>query len=243
MNIRTVIIIILILAVFSCRKQPEIPKELSYSFEYLDNNWDPEAIEVFKNITEKDETASIYHFGIGMHLRNRLLNNNVRSDSIVKFFNRLGIDHFDHMSGIILATYHRHLNGIELDLDGLVNEIITSEKPLKECEKQVRKRAKNIYTQFNVLDSILIKMPVDNGSVFGYYCPRDWNFRSNIDLSIEGIITEKFIIDSIPFYDHLIYNFKVKILKLNNERIEYFMEEIKIGDRIDLTLEDSFKIE
>ena len=248
MNIRNIILIFLTLSILSCDRRQDIPKELNYSFEYLNKSWSSKEIEIFKRMPENDSILSNYDFGIVLQLRNDLFRPNEKSDLIVKFFRDLGINYNGYMSEIILRTYHRHLNNVELDFDDLVNNIverhkIAAEKHEKDCNKQKREIAKNTYNKFNISDSIQIKMPVNNGSVFGYYCPKDWDFKSSVDLAIEGIITEKFTRDSIEYFDHINYNFKLKILTLNNDQIKYFYEEIKIGNQIDLSLEDSFIIE
>lgn len=36
---------------------------------------------------------------------------------LAKYFNEMGIFHPDDMSGIILTSFHRHLNGKDLQLD------------------------------------------------------------------------------------------------------------------------------
>jgi hypothetical protein len=86
MNIRYLLILLLTFSSLSCNGQEKIPKELKFSFEYLNKNWDAKEIETFKNISENDSTTPRnYHFGIGMHLRNNLLRHNEQSENLTKF--------------------------------------------------------------------------------------------------------------------------------------------------------------
>lgn len=58
-------------------------------------------------ISEEEFTVNT-HFGFGMWIRN---NWNLWGGSRLSiYFNQKGIHHPDDMSGIILVSYHRHLN-------------------------------------------------------------------------------------------------------------------------------------
>ncbi len=252
MKLKIALIAFLTLLILSCHQNNEIPKELKYSFEYLNEHWDSEEIEKFKNIKENDTTPSDYHFGVGMHIRNNLLRHNKRSDSIVKFFNSIGIKHYDYMSGIILTSYHRHLNKTDIDLNGQVNEIVAFLKPTVDCWNKRRTEAAKIYSEYQLNDSIQIKMPVNiignKRSVVSYDCPNsDWRYGNSKDLQVKGIITEKYIKkDSFSDNPNEIvkyYYFKIKISYLNNETTQIFMKDVSIGDEIELSLYSSFKTE
>ena len=236
----------------SCQKREEIPQELIYSFEYLNENWDKKEINKFRSISENDTTPRDYHFGIGMHIRNNLLRHNPKSDSIVKFFNDLEISHFDYMSGIILTSYHRHLNEKDINLKEQVNGIIEMLKPTVDCQNRRKKKAKELYNSFKVIDTISVQMPVstfsNNKSVISYNCPNDsWHFDNAKDLLIDGIITEKYIrkdsFSDNPNEIYEEYNFKLKILKMNNPDIHYFTTEVTTGDEIELPLDYSYNVE
>jgi hypothetical protein len=137
---RYLLILFITLSLFSCNGQDDIPKELKLSFEYLNKNWDSKEIGIFKNISEKDTTTpQNYHFGIGMNLRNNLLRHNENSEVITKFFDSLGIHHFDNMSSIILTSYHRYLNNEKIELQSQVDEYIKIWKPIIDCEKKQKK--------------------------------------------------------------------------------------------------------
>ncbi|WP_378172646.1 DUF6794 domain-containing protein [Aquimarina sp. SS2-1] len=245
------LLLILVLTLLSCHKKTKVPSELIYSFEYLNDNWDKNEINEFKKISENDTTPRNYHFGIGMQIRNNLLRHNEKSDSIVKFFNDLKIEHYDYMSGIILTSYHRYLNKTDIKLMDQVNGIIESLKPTVDCQNRRKRKAEKLYTKYNINDSIRIQMPVSEmtkNSVVSYDCPNDeWKFDKKKHLLIDGIITRKYIIkDSFsdnPKKAYKDYYLKLRVLKINNPEIKYFMNKIIKGDEIDFSLEDSFNIE
>ena len=114
-----------------------IPKSIAEAHMYLDAYLADK--DTFKNISE-DEACGIGHMTLGRWMRNtwslwwsKELYERVKDNSpeypsvkpeIVEMFNDLGIHHADDMSGIIIKSYHRKLNGVEYNLEEDVNEII-----------------------------------------------------------------------------------------------------------------------
>jgi hypothetical protein len=89
-----------------------IPKDLEDCFKELKTMLHPALIEEMKSGTENDMMR--YHHGLGMWLRN---NWGLWSGSrLKKYFNEIGIYHPDDMSGIILASFWRHLNNKPIQL-------------------------------------------------------------------------------------------------------------------------------
>ena len=131
-----------------------------------------------------------------MYLRNNLLRHNEKSEKITKFFDSLGIHHYDDMSSIILTSYHRYLNKEDIQLQSQVNKYVEYWKPIIDCEKRQEIKAVEIYTKYKVGDTLKIKMPVtENNSVVDYPCGNgtlEWEFDETKDLYIKGIITEKY---------------------------------------------------
>lgn len=237
---RNLIIFLTIFCFLSCNRKNEIPKELNYSFEYLDEVWNAEDIENFKNIMENDTTPNDLHFGIGLHLRNNLLRRHAKSDSIVAYFNSLGITHYDYMSGLILYSYHQYLNDENVYIQDKVNEIIESKKPYIECAKEQKIIGLETYNKYQLSDTINVKMPVSKyNSVVDYSCPNlDWDFNPSKDLSIDGIITEKYFNEDST--DPVV---KVKVLTKNHPLTEIMMEEVNVGDEFEVWLQEtSWKI-
>ena len=84
-----------------------IPKDLEDCFTQINSFWnDSTKIEVKK--WSEDEFSAKVHLGFGMWMRNNW--QLWRGSRFTKYFNELGIYHPDDMSGIILKSYHRHLN-------------------------------------------------------------------------------------------------------------------------------------
>lgn len=62
-----------------------------------------------------EDHLALYHFGLGMWLRNNW--GLWTSSPLAVWFNERGIHHPDDMSGIILTSYWRHLNGKSIELN------------------------------------------------------------------------------------------------------------------------------
>jgi len=92
----------------------DIPINLEECFIALSKMSSKEDIEKFKNKSEDGVTAQLHH-SVGMGLRNKW---GLWGGSQLKtFFEELGLWHADDMSSVILTSYHRHLNKIDLNLD------------------------------------------------------------------------------------------------------------------------------
>jgi len=95
------------------RKDIYIPENLEDCFVQLKKLLKPEDIEKMKTGTEDD--MSQYHFGLGMGMRNEW--GLWGGSRLAKWFNAQGITHPDDMSGIILDSFWRHLNGKPINLE------------------------------------------------------------------------------------------------------------------------------
>ena len=82
------------------------PTNLNECFHELTKRTTPKSRDEFMRGPED----SVYglHFTTGMGIRNGW--GLWHGSKLAKYFNRLGIYHADDMSGIILTSYHRHLN-------------------------------------------------------------------------------------------------------------------------------------
>lgn len=91
-----------------------IPKDLEDCFAQINTFWN-DSIKAKVKILEEDEFTGKVHLGFGMWMRN---NWQLWGGSrLSKYFNDLHIYHPDDMSGIILVSYHRHLNNKEIRLE------------------------------------------------------------------------------------------------------------------------------
>ena len=77
-------------------------------------------IDAFKNLS----SPWIVHFSLGARLRNTWkLWDKENNSELIQFFHSIDIYHADDMSSICLDTYHRMLNGQEIDIEGQVSVI------------------------------------------------------------------------------------------------------------------------
>lgn len=101
------------------KKEIYIPKNLKECFvELKKKHMEKGDIERVKGMPE-DEFSAVIHHGLGRWIRN---NWGLWTDSRLfdYFKDKYGITHADDMSGIIFASFHRHLNGKDLDIEGQV---------------------------------------------------------------------------------------------------------------------------
>ena len=101
------LILIFSLSLISC-SQKNIPFGLQGTINEIDKNLNDTVKYDFKLASENIATSK-HHFGLGLDIRNG--KNLWRSSLLKTYFKLNGIYHPDDMSGIILTTYHRELNG------------------------------------------------------------------------------------------------------------------------------------
>jgi len=99
------------------------PTKLSECFKLLDNilSEAPDG-DWFKEAEEDDAIAQSHH-GLGTWIRNNW--GLWEEDGMLhEYFTKLGLKHPDDMSGVILTSYHRHLNNKEIGLDEQIKHYI-----------------------------------------------------------------------------------------------------------------------
>ena len=98
-----------------------IPGDINEAIAELHRMLPAEFVKTMREGTEDD--MIIHHFGLGMWLRN---NWGLWRGSILQtYFAGLGLDHPDDMSGVILDSFWRSLNGKPLDLEAQVEHYVT----------------------------------------------------------------------------------------------------------------------
>jgi hypothetical protein len=90
-----------------------IPKDLDSALKELKTMLTPELLQKMKKGTEDDMIE--YHFGLGMWLRNNW--SLWGGSQLAEWFKTKGVSHPDNMSGVILNSLWRDLNGKPLELD------------------------------------------------------------------------------------------------------------------------------
>jgi hypothetical protein len=88
-------------------KEAKVPYSLEECFEHLDRLENGKIREEF--LAAKVDDVACYHHGLGRWMRNNwgLWG---RENRLCREFAKLGIEHADDMSGIILTSYYRHLH-------------------------------------------------------------------------------------------------------------------------------------
>jgi len=91
-----------------------VPKNLTEAIDLLDRT-----LPVSAKIELRTRAPGVFHHGFGRELRNRwkLWEEN---SPLVLWFKSNEIFHPDDMSGIILNSFHKHLQGRPIDLDGQI---------------------------------------------------------------------------------------------------------------------------
>jgi hypothetical protein len=91
-----------------------VPKDLDDALNYLSCTWREADKDSFKIEPERQAVASL-HLGTGLGIRNGWDLWKGKNE-LVEFFNSIDISHPDDMSSIILTSFHRYLNGKEINL-------------------------------------------------------------------------------------------------------------------------------
>lgn len=99
------------------------PNTLSECFEQLNKIIaEAEDADWFRTAIEAEAIAQSHH-GLGGWIRNNW-GFWKKEGKLYEFLSQLGLHHPDDMSGVILTSYHRHLNKKEIDLDGQIKDYI-----------------------------------------------------------------------------------------------------------------------
>jgi len=125
-----------------------IPKDLEDCFIQINSFWHDSTKTKIKNWTEEEFSCNA-HFGFGMSIRN---NWQLWGGSrLSKYFNDLGISHPDHMSGIIVHSFHRYLNDKEIKLEEQVKHY---QDYWEETEKKELKKEQDKFSTYQIGDTL-----------------------------------------------------------------------------------------
>ena len=99
------------------------PTNLSECFKCLDDIFKDSPDSDWFETSGESEVIAQSHHGLGQWIRN---NWNLLSEesTLYQYFKKLGLKHADDMSGVILTSYHRHINKKELGLDEQIRQCI-----------------------------------------------------------------------------------------------------------------------
>ncbi len=217
------------------RYQP-IPKNLTEALTNLNDSWNAAKKNDFKNKPEIDAVAEL-HFSTGLWIRNNWVRGH-RSDSLYQYFKKLGLQSPDDISDVILSSFHRKLNNRPIELQKQVAIYVGYQKTIEECEKKTRQLAASNYLKYKIGDAIKIYLDVDttggNRNATTTVCPNAaWAFNPQKDLLIDGMVVGKYTYgsDSNGFV-------KVKITKMNFTNVPVLMQNVKVGEVTDFSLQN-----
>ncbi|WP_296381290.1 DUF6794 domain-containing protein [Winogradskyella sp.] len=231
--------ILIIVSFFSCQEKEPIPKTLKLAFDYLDNNWTTEDKLNFKSLESKEYTPVFYDYSIENQLQEQLLNSHPYADKLNSFFDSLGIVRVQNKSGLILNTYHNFINEKNIGLQKEVNSIKNYWQPIEKCESKLRLKAVYTYHSFDIMDTLTIKMPVDeHNNAIDYNCPDNtWQFKEPSDLKVTALVIDKFILK-----DSTKASFKLKLITKSRPYTEILYQELYKGDTFTISLYNSWKL-
>lgn len=179
-----------------------IPENLEDCFVQINSFWS-DSTKVQVKIWEEREFVGKAHMGFGMWMRN---NWSLWGGSrLSKYFNEFGIHHPDDMSGIILVSYHRHLNHKEIKLEEQIKyyqDYWENSEKAKLCRKQEE------FSEYKIGDTL--EFNYNKG-----YVSKEQEDKYYDDICIaKGIVTERNEMDFL---------IKVKIIETCDKKgIIYF---------------------
>jgi len=209
-----------------------IPENIEDCIKQIDGFWDDTTKTKMKNLSEKEFTART-HLGFGMWMRN---NWGLWSGSrLSKYFNKFGINHPDDISGIILTSYHRHLNNKEIQLNEQIQYFKDYWEELKKKQEETRREE---FSAFNINDTVYYKYHL------GFVSEKQEDKFYDISCIAKGVVKEKnnqyfsikvLLIEScdnkgIIYYDNknmLFYNPKTATYEKGKKRI---IKRMKIAE-------------
>ncbi len=169
-----------------------IPKNLEDCFSQINSFWNDSTKIQVKNWKEK-EFIGKSHVGFGRWMRN---NWRIWGGSrLSKYFNDLEIYHPDDMSGIILVSYHRHLNNKEIKLE---EQVKYYQDYCKNSKKENLDRKQEKFSRYKIGDTLEFKYRQ------GYVSKKQEDKNDDNTCIAKGIVTER---------NHKNYLIKVKIIE------------------------------
>lgn len=102
-----------------------IPGSLKEAFKRLTKLTPPQSIDGFKAAPEKQVCKKL-HFGIGRWMISNW--NFYEGSRISHILKEKGLLHPDDMAQFLLRTYHRHLNGLPLEEESIIEELSKDRK-------------------------------------------------------------------------------------------------------------------
>ena len=156
-----------------------IPKDIEDCLIQIDSFWSDSTKLRMKNLTENEFSGRL-HLGFGTWMRNNW--QLWGSSRLTKYFNDKGIYHPEAMSGLILDSYYRKLNGRDIRLD---EQIKNYQESWKQAELARKEQKQEEFAAYRIGDTLLYKYKL------GYVSKRQ-ELKYDDDICIaKGIVTEQ----------------------------------------------------
>lgn len=137
-----------------------LPECLRKCNEYLDKELPDSNKAEFQKI--KSDDVGMYHFGLGMHIRNIWLHGD-RNPVLIDWFVSRGFRSPDEISNIILKVYWHHVNNKQFSVDSLLDHQL---KEIEKVEQKIEQDKIESAIAQKMVDSITVELNVmDSGTV------------------------------------------------------------------------------
>jgi hypothetical protein len=223
-----------------------VPKDLHDAIMYLDCKWN---VDIKKEFKSKDESEAVseMHMGVGRSIRNSWGLWEKKRNSLVRYFNKLGIFHPDDMSSIIFTSFHRKLNNREIDINSQVKEYkdywvrakLSQESLESIWDKEIRKD----FNSFEIGDTVKIeyKKSVQGKNVWIYRIQNYPDLNEIPDCFVTGVVKGKQR-KSQKKGNYILKIFILDICGYNEAIISGLDEKFRVGELYKFFSLDSYKI-
>lgn len=229
MTIKRFLLLSLLLSFFSCKNKEVSP--LDEAIKKIEVAWSEKQLQDFANKPDSIALADI-HFSYGMQFRNDIIRS-PKDSTLLNYFQSKGVFHEDDMSGIVFSSLHRKLNNKQINLEEQFKKVHYEMAKIKGFENKNSIRALNYLKKYNEGDTVFVRRPINGENAVQYSYPEDsgWSHNDSLDLLIKGIITNK-----SEIRDSLDIILDLKVLSMNNEKVQVLMEKVNINDTIEVDL-------
>lgn len=186
-------LILICFLAFVTNAQAQKPRDLEEAITFFEKHWSKKTKNEFSSKSELEATSDA-HFGTGMWIRNHWVYGD-RNPKLVTYFVNLGVRAPDDISGIILTSLHRRLNGRDIDLEGQLKFHNSFWQFRESRDSLCRARSVEMYARYSIGDTVRILMHVRDSSASYFLLPGlEWPFDDRFDLSLVGTISKKYFV-------------------------------------------------
>lgn len=138
-----------------------IPRNINGCFRILDKTIEPEDKELVKALHE-DSICNHEKFTYPhMDFYHHWIQTDERPSRLVKYFERKGFYNYDEIYETILVSYHRYLNGQEIDLEKQ-NERFTERRKIRKEEQDKRNEEYALRLKMDTINGVYIPKDIED---------------------------------------------------------------------------------